>query len=57
MPDKYKAFLSYSQKDTDFATWLHKQLEGWKVPKDLIGRQTPSGNIPKSLQLYVYLNI
>ncbi|HFU76593.1 MAG TPA: hypothetical protein ENK66_10150 [Arcobacter sp.] len=32
---KYKAFLSYSRKDNKLAKKLHKQLENYKIPKDL----------------------
>jgi hypothetical protein len=47
--DKYKywAFISYSHSDEEWATWLHKSLETYKVPKKLIGRQTPVGTLPR----------
>ena len=32
---KYKAFISYSHKDEKFSTWLHKELEKYKTPKEL----------------------
>ena len=28
----YRAFISYSHADDRFATWLHKQLESWRLP-------------------------
>lgn len=28
----YRAFISYSHADTGFANWLHRQLEGFRVP-------------------------
>jgi tetratricopeptide (TPR) repeat protein len=31
----YRGFISYSQKDKDFAREIHKKLEGYVVPKDL----------------------
>jgi hypothetical protein len=46
---KYRAFLSYSHRDSKFGEWLHRQLESWSIPKDLAGRQTPIGPVPKSL--------
>src|SRR5262245_36584727 len=49
-PIKYQAFLSYSHRDREAAEWLHRALENYRVPKDLIGRPTPVGPIPKSLR-------
>jgi tetratricopeptide (TPR) repeat protein len=46
----YRAFLSYSHRDTTWAKWLHRALEGFRVDKDLIGRDTPAGPVPKSLR-------
>ena len=47
---KYCAFLSYSHKDTSWARWLHNSLEGYRVPRELVGRKTIGRNIPKSLR-------
>ena len=47
---KYRAFLSYSHRDTPWAKWLHAALEGYRIDKDLVGRQTPAGAVPKSLR-------
>jgi len=33
-PPKYKAFISYSHKDTKWAKWLHRSLERYVVPVD-----------------------
>jgi len=38
---KYKAFISYSHQDKKWGDWLHKKLETYKVPKILVGTQTP----------------
>jgi tetratricopeptide (TPR) repeat protein len=46
----YRAFLSYSHRDTPWARWLHSALEGYRVEKDLVGRETPVGPIPASLR-------
>ena len=43
---KYSAFISYSHKDEIWASWLHKSLETFKVPKYLVGQTTPMGTIP-----------
>jgi hypothetical protein len=40
---KYRAFLSYAQADTAWATWLRARLEGFAIDKDLAGR----GPVPK----------
>src|SRR5580692_11123355 len=47
---KYRAFLSYSHRDTGWAKWLHRALEGYRIDKDLVGRETPYGPIPKTLR-------
>jgi hypothetical protein len=48
--DRYRAFLSYSHHDEAFARWLHRELERWVVPRDLVGRETPRGRIPPHLR-------
>jgi tetratricopeptide (TPR) repeat protein len=47
---KYRAFISYSHADTSAAKWLHRGLEGFPVDKELVGRETATGAIPKSLK-------
>src|SRR5262245_64040055 len=47
---KYRAFLSYSHQDRTWAKWLHAALEGYRVDKDLIGRETPAGPVPRTLR-------
>ncbi len=47
---KYRAFISYSHADTAWAKWLHRGLEAFRIDKDLVGRETPPGIIPKSLR-------
>ena len=46
----YRAFLSYSHRDTSWGKWLHRALESYSVEKDLIGRETPVGQIPRTLR-------
>ena len=48
-PITYRAFLSYSHRDTPWAKWLHRALERFRIEKDLVGRTTPAGPIPKKL--------
>jgi tetratricopeptide (TPR) repeat protein len=47
---KYRAFLSYSHRDMAWAKWLHARLEGFRIDKDLVGRGTPLGPVPKTLR-------
>jgi eukaryotic-like serine/threonine-protein kinase len=49
-PFHYRAFLSYSHRDTAWAKWLHSALESYRVDKDLVGRKTPVGPVPASLR-------
>jgi WD40 repeat protein len=46
---KYWAFISYSHRDTAWARWLHRQLEGYRVPKTLVGRPSRNGPVPPRL--------
>ena len=46
---KYRAFLSYSHRDSQWGTWLHKSLESYRPPKQIIGTVTPRGPVPKRL--------
>lgn len=43
---KYRAFISYCHRDEQWAAWLHKSLETWRVPKRLVGKDSPHGVIP-----------
>ena len=47
---KYRAFLSYSHRDTAWAKWLHRALETYRIDKDLVGRETARGPVPKTLR-------
>lgn len=42
----YKAFISYSHQDEKFGNWLHKQLENYKIPKQL---KKDYSRLPKKL--------
>jgi len=46
----YRAFLSYSRNDAKFASTLHADLESWRIDRDLVGRETPLGPVPKTLR-------
>jgi len=45
---RYWAFLSYSHKDSETADWLHNELEKYRVPRSLVGRDSANGPIPAS---------
>jgi TIR domain-containing protein len=45
----YWAFISYSQRDTKWAQWLHKQLETYHVPRSLVGRRLGDLTVPHRL--------
>ena len=45
----YRAFISYSHADTALAKWLHRALEGYRIPAKLVGRETPVGIVPRRL--------
>jgi tetratricopeptide (TPR) repeat protein len=47
---KYRAFLSYSHRDKSWGKWLHAALEGYRIDKDLVGREMPVGPVPKTLR-------
>ena len=46
---KYRAFISYSHRDSRWASWLHGSLEKYRPPKQLIGTVTERGEVPKRL--------
>jgi len=46
----YRAFLSYSHRDTAWGKWLHRALESYRIDKDLVGHETPAGPVPKTLR-------
>ena len=45
----YAAFLSYSHRDRDWAVWLHRALESYRVPRALVGRDSATGRVPARL--------
>ncbi|HYP02745.1 MAG TPA: toll/interleukin-1 receptor domain-containing protein, partial [Pyrinomonadaceae bacterium] len=44
---KYWAFISYSHSDEQWAQWLHKELETYRVPRRLVGRRNAFGEVPR----------
>jgi tetratricopeptide (TPR) repeat protein len=43
---KYRAFISYSHSDEKWARWLHRNLESYRLPKGVVGRDTGFGPVP-----------
>jgi hypothetical protein len=48
-PARYRAFVSYSHRDAAFGRRLHRRLEGYRLPRRLVGRTTPMGPAPARL--------
>jgi tetratricopeptide (TPR) repeat protein len=46
---RYRAFLSYSHRDRHVAAWLHRALESYDVPRNLVGTRTIHGEVPRRL--------
>ena len=46
---KYWAFISYSHADEEWAKWLHKSIETYRVPRKIVGRDTAQGQISRRL--------
>jgi len=46
---RYRAFVSYSHADAAWAGWLHRQLEGYRVPSRLRGSSGEHGPLPDRL--------
>jgi tetratricopeptide (TPR) repeat protein len=46
---RYAAFISYSHKDTKAARWLHRRIEGYRIPRRLVGTEGERGPIPARL--------
>ena len=44
-PSHYRAFISYSHADTEWATWLMRRLEGYRVAKRFHGGTAPIGEV------------
>ncbi len=46
---RYSAFISYSHQDERWATWLHRALEHYTVPRRLVGIETRAGPVPRRI--------
>lgn len=46
---RYWAFISYSQRDVEWAKRLHAFLEGYRIPSALVGQRVNGRQIPRRL--------
>lgn len=46
---RFKAFISYSHVDKSWSDWLQNALEGYRVPKHLVGSKGEFGPVSKRL--------
>ena len=46
---RYRAFISYSHRDSKVARWLHRAIETHAIPRGLVGRKTRYGPVPRRL--------
>tara|TARA_R110002073_G_scaffold3635_2_gene23923 strand:- start:12641 stop:14689 length:2049 start_codon:yes stop_codon:yes gene_type:complete len=46
---KYRAFISYSHDDSRWARRIHRALEAYRLPGNLVGTSTAHGPVPKRL--------
>jgi WD40 repeat protein len=48
---KYHAFISYSHADRAWGEWLHRGIETFRIPKELVGRERSrsGGGVPRRL--------
>ena len=46
---RYSAFISYNHRDRSWANWLHRQLERYRLPKSVVGRESPLGTLGQRL--------
>jgi hypothetical protein len=46
---KYLAFISYSHSDRRWAEWVHRSVERYKIPRELVGTAGRDGPIPSAL--------
>jgi tetratricopeptide (TPR) repeat protein len=48
-PRRYRAFVSYSHRDKAIGEKLFRLLDSYRPPKQLVGRETPTGLVPPKL--------
>ncbi len=48
-PPKYRAFISYNHRDSVICAKLHRRLDGYRPPPELVGAETDLGRVPDRL--------
>ena len=43
-PYQYWAFISYSSRDKAWGRWLHRAIETYGIPAQLVSHPTPAGH-------------
>jgi tetratricopeptide (TPR) repeat protein len=46
---RYSAFISYNHRDRAWASWLHREIERYRLPHALLGREGPWGPLERRL--------
>jgi hypothetical protein len=46
---RYWAFISYSHRDAEWARWLHRKLETYRIPEEWLGTRVADRTIPRRL--------
>ncbi len=47
---RYRAYISYSHRDETWASWLHRALESYRIPRHLAGKKTSVGEVPSRIR-------
>ena len=47
---RYRAYISYSHKDEVWASWLHRSLEAYRIPRNLVGSINNVGRVPARIR-------
>jgi len=50
---RYRAFISYSRTDADFADDLYRRLTAFRTPRPLLSRPTAHGTAPRLLRVFL----
>jgi len=46
---RYRAYISYCHANASWAAWLHRALESYRVPRQLVGSEGVFGRVPDRL--------